>query len=85
MEKRLGVIAVVVENHRENALEVQKILSDYSSVIVGRMGIPDKENDISVISIIVKGENEVISALTGKLGRLSKVSVKSALTSKKCQ
>lgn len=81
MENRLGVVAIVVENDRESAIEIQKILSECSEIIVGRMGIPDKESNISVISLIVKGSVEKISALTGKLGKLYGVSVKSAVTS----
>ena len=45
------------------------------------MGVPDKESGISTISVIVKGTNEEVSALTGRLGTLSDVYVKSALTS----
>ena len=44
------------------------------------MGVPDKENNINAISVIVKGSGEAISALSGKLGKLNGVSVKSALT-----
>lgn len=79
---RIGVIGIVVEGNREVANEVQHILSEYGDIIVGRMGVPDKPNGISVISVIIKGTNEQISALTGKLGRLNDVSVKSALTSR---
>ncbi|HIU82558.1 MAG TPA: CopG family transcriptional regulator [Candidatus Faecicola pullistercoris] len=78
--KRIGVIGIIVKRNRETALEVQKLLSDYGNIIMGRMGVPG-ENGISAISVIVKGTNEEISALTGKLGRLDKVSVKSALIS----
>lgn len=77
---RIGVIGIVVEGNREIAQEVQKILSEYSDIIVGRMGVPDKAHNISVISVIIKGTNEQISALTGKLGKLPDISVKSALT-----
>ena len=47
---------------------------------MGRMGVPDHERDVYVISVIVRGTNEEISALTGKLGRLKNVKVKSAVT-----
>lgn len=79
--KRIGVVAIVIEGNRDVAMEVQKILSENGDIILGRMGIPDREDDISAISLIVKGESERISALTGKLGRLERVNVKSALTS----
>lgn len=80
MEKRLGVVAIVVEGNRGVAVEVQKVLSDFSDIIIGRMGIPDNEKEIAVISLIIKGTVERISALTGKLGRLENISVKSAIT-----
>ncbi len=79
--KRIGVVGIVIEGNRDVAMEVQKILSENGDIILGRMGIPDREDDISAISLIVKGESERISALTGKLGRLERVNVKSALTS----
>lgn len=79
--KRIGVIGIVIVGSREVAKDVQNILSDYGDIIVGRMGIPMPKNDISALSVIVSGENETISALTGKLGRLEHVNVKSTLTS----
>lgn len=77
---RIGVIGIVLKENKELANQVQKILGDYSKIIVGRMGVPDKETSINTISIIVKGKNEEISALAGKLGKLNGLSVKSALT-----
>ena len=79
--KRIGVVGIVIEGNRDVAMEVQKILSENGDIILGRMGIPDREDNISAISLIVKGESERISALTGKIGRLERVNVKSALTS----
>lgn len=79
--KRIGVIGIVISNPHNIAPEVQTILSDFSDIIIGRMGVPIRENNIGTISVIVKGSNERISALTGKLGRLGDVNVKSALTS----
>ena len=53
----------------------------YSSIIIGRMGIPYRKRGISVISIIVEGDTDEIGALTGRLGNLKGVTVKTALTS----
>ena len=79
--KRIGVIGIVIQARTgEIALEVQKILSAFSDVIIGRMGVPAPEEGISAIALIVRGENERISALSGKLGRLENVNVKSALS-----
>lgn len=84
--RRVGVIGIVIQARTpEKAIEVQRILSEYSDIIIGRMGIPVPENGISAISLIVRGENEKISALNGKLGRLSDVNVKSALSTVEIQ
>ena len=77
--KRIGVVGIVVSGDKESVQELQSILSDYADIIVGRMGIPLPDAKISAISLIVKGENERVSALTGKLGRLKDVNIKSAL------
>lgn len=77
--KRIGVVGIVVSGDREAVQTLQCILSEYSDIIVGRMGVPLPENNISAISLIVRGENERVSALTGKLGRLKNINVKSAL------
>ncbi|MCD2346314.1 TM1266 family iron-only hydrogenase system putative regulator [Clostridium guangxiense] len=81
MDKRIAVVGIIVEN-LEMAGEVNKILHTYSSIIVGRMGIPYRERGISVISIIVDGTSDELSAMTGKLGKISGVSVKSAMSKK---
>lgn len=79
MSKRIGVVAIIVE-HKESVELVNRLLSAYGEIIVGRMGVPYKEKNLSVISIIVDGTTDDIGALTGKLGRLTGVAVKSALT-----
>jgi len=79
MEKRVGVVGIVVEN-LESAEDINQILHDYSYVIVGRMGIPYRDRGISVISVIVDGTSDEIGAMTGKLGKVKNVSVKSAMT-----
>jgi putative iron-only hydrogenase system regulator len=60
--------------------DFNSLLHEYSHIIVGRMGIPYKERNISVVSIIVDGTNDEIGALTGRIGQLPQVSVKSVLT-----
>ena len=81
MDKRIGVVGIVVED-LESAGAVNSILHEYSQIIVGRMGIPYREKGISVISLIVDGGMDEISAMTGKLGKINAVSVKSAMTKK---
>ena len=79
MIHRVGVVAIVIED-LSSAPIVNKILHNYSYLIMGRMGIPYKEKGASIISVLVDGSTDAISALTGKLGRIKKVNVKSAIT-----
>jgi putative iron-only hydrogenase system regulator len=81
-EHRLGVVAVFVENRLDTAPKVNEILSEYARILVGRMGIPYRERNLSVIAVIVDGSNDDIGAMTGRLGALPGVSVKSALRKK---
>ncbi|MGM9974763.1 MAG: TM1266 family iron-only hydrogenase system putative regulator [Clostridiaceae bacterium] len=81
METRVGVVAIVLDDINSSPM-VNDILHDHAEIIVGRMGIPYKEKGVSVISIIVDGTTDAISALTGKLGKISGVNVKSAITKK---
>ena len=77
---KIGVIGIIIERDRTVSEIVNKLLSEYGDMICGRMGLPDKERGVFVISVIVRATNEEISALTGKLGRLKNVKVKSAVT-----
>ena len=81
-EERLGFVGLVVED-REQAARINQILSDFSDMIRGRIGVPDKDTGIGVIGLIVEGSNDRIGAMTGKLGNIKGVQVKSALTSVK--
>lgn len=83
VEKRIGVIGIVVDCPEETGSRVSGYISEHSSIVVGRMGIPYRERNVSVIALIVEGTTDQIGALTGKLGNLQGVTVKSALTSKK--
>jgi putative iron-only hydrogenase system regulator len=80
-DKRIGIIGIVITDLNCTA-EVNQIVHEYSSLIIGRMGIPYRERGISVISLIVDGNNDEISAFTGKLGRIDGASVKSMVTKK---
>ena len=79
MDKRIGIVGIVIDD-LTCVEKVNTILHEYSSLIIGRMGIPYRERNVSVISLIVDGSNDEISALTGKLGRISGTSVKSMIT-----
>ncbi len=85
MEKRIGVIGIVIDDPKESSKEVNTILSDFGHIIVGRMGIPYKSRNVAVISLVVDGTNDEIGALTGKLGRIHGVNAKSVLSNKKLE
>ena len=79
MDKRIGIVGIVVEDLR-CADRINTILHEYAYIVVGRMGIPYRERGVSVITLIVDGSNDDISALTGKLGKISGASVRSMVT-----
>ena len=81
-DSRLGVVAAFIENRLETAPKVNQVLSAHGHIIVGRMGIPYRERNLSVLAVIVDGTNDEIGAMTGKLGAIPGVSVKSALRRK---
>ena len=79
MEKRLGFVGIIIENRKENAPKVNDILSGHSELIVARVGLPYREKKCSVITLIVDATTDELGSLTGKLGKLSGISTKSAL------
>ena len=76
-ETRVAVIAVIVDDGN-SAERINDLLHDYSQYIIGRMGIPYRARGINIISIAIDAPMDVISSLSGKLGRLEGVSVKTA-------
>ncbi|MBD3246977.1 MAG: CopG family transcriptional regulator [Candidatus Omnitrophica bacterium] len=83
MEKRLGFVGIIVEDRNRSAARVNAVLSAYGALIAGRMGVPYPERSCSVITLIVDATSDEIGALTGKLGAIDGVSVKSALGKRK--
>lgn len=77
METRIALLAILVEN--ESSVEdLNDILHQYRQYIIGRMGIPYREKQVSIMSIAVDAPQDVISALSGKIGKLPGVSSKTA-------
>ena len=81
-EKRIGFVGIIIEN-REKIQEVNRILTLFGDMIRGRIGVPNQEDHTAVIGLIVEGTNERVGALTGKLGNVPGITVKSALAAKK--
>jgi putative iron-only hydrogenase system regulator len=77
METRVAIIGIIVENP-EQVGALNAILHEYSQYIIGRMGIPYSQRNISIISVAVDAPQTEISALSGKIGRLSGISAKTA-------
>lgn len=75
METRVAVAAIIVEDPDSVNL-LNDLLHEYSQYIIGRMGIPHRERGISIISIAMDAPQDVISAMTGKIGRLKGVTAK---------
>ncbi len=75
METRLAVIGIVI-GKREAAAKLNELLHEYGQYIIGRMGVPYHHKAVSVISVIIDAPQDIINALTGKLGMLADVSAK---------
>jgi len=83
MEKRLGFIGIIIEEREANAAAVNELLGDFGSLIVARMGVPYEKRSCSAITLIVDASTDELGVLTGKLGNLTGVSVKSMLSKTK--
>lgn len=80
LETRVAVMSIIVENS-DNVEQINSLLHDYGDYIIGRMGIPYKKKNINIISIAIDAPQDTISALSGKIGKLDGVSVKTAFSS----
>ena len=75
MSTRVAVIAIVVENP-DSVTAINALLHDASAFVLGRMGVPYRERGISLISVALDAPQDVISALSGRIGALPGVSAK---------
>lgn len=82
MEKRVAVMSIIVENN-DSVEKLNGILHGAGEFIIGRMGIPYREKNVSVISVVIDAPQDLISALTGKIGNLDGVTVKTAYSNVK--
>lgn len=74
-EKRIAVVSILVSD-RSASESINELLSRYGEYILGRMGIPYREKNISVLSVVLDAPVEITNALTGRLGKLENVAVK---------
>lgn len=75
MDTRIALIGIIVTSH-ESIQELNSLLSEYGSYIVGCMGIPYREKQVSIISIVIDAPNDVINSLSGKIGMLPGLNTK---------
>ena len=78
-ENRVAVISIIVED-RAVSPQINSLLSAYGDYIVGRMGVPYKQKNISVMCVITDAPAEVLNTLTGKIGQLSGVTAKTLMS-----
>ena len=80
MSTRLGFVGILIEDRHTAAPQVNAVLSEFAGMIVARTGLPYEKRGVSIITLIVEATTDQVGALTGRLGRISGVSVKSALS-----
>lgn len=83
METRVAVMSIIVENS-DTVEKLNSILHDYGEYIIGRMGIPYRKRGINIISIALDAPQNTIAALSGKIGSLTGISVKTAYSGVSC-
>lgn len=81
MERRIAVIGIIVEN-TDSVEKLNSMFHSYGDFIIGRMGLPYRERNLSIVSIAVDAPQDTVSELTGKIGKLDGISVKTAYSNK---
>ncbi len=76
-ETRVAVMGIIVED-TQSVEPLNALLHEYARYIIGRMGVPYREKGISILSVALDAPQDSISALSGKIGKLKGVSVKTA-------
>ncbi|EHG27007.1 hypothetical protein HMPREF1083_05506 [[Clostridium] clostridioforme 90A6] len=75
MQTRIAVIGIIVEN-KDSVESVNGLLHQYGQYIIGRLGLPYEKKKVNIISVVVDAPQDIISALSGKLGRLQGINSK---------
>ncbi|OGV69133.1 MAG: CopG family transcriptional regulator [Lentisphaerae bacterium RIFOXYA12_FULL_48_11] len=82
MEKRVGFIGIIISDRKNAAEKVNSILSEFGAIIVARTGIPYHTRNVCVITLVVDATTDEIGSLTGRLGTIKGVTVKSGVSRK---
>jgi len=80
MERRIGFVGIIVERRETAGAEVNRALADNAELILARVGLPGRERAVSVITLVVDATTDELGRLTGRLGQIAGVSVKSGLS-----
>ena len=80
MDSRVAVMSIIIDN-LDAVEQVNAVLHEYGEFIIGRMGIPYRQRKISIISIALDAPQDTISALSGRIGKMEGVSVKTSFSS----
>ena len=79
MPKRIGTVTIIITDRIDQSVRVNEILSKHAEIIIGRMGLPYSLKKISIICLIVNGSTDQLGSLTGQLGSIEGVQVKSVM------
>ena len=80
MQTRLGFVGLIIEDRESNAAYVNSLLTEFGGIILARTGVPCPERNCSAITLVIDATTDQLGSLTGRLGRISGVSVKSMLS-----
>ena len=83
MDSRIALLGIIVED-LSSSERINELLHEYRQYIVGRMGIPYRQQELAIISVVLDAPPDVISTLSGRIGQLPKVSVKAVYTKTGC-
>jgi len=81
-QKRLGFVGIIIDNREKCSGIVNDVLSEYAELIMARTGLPNAKGNTSVITLVIDSTTDELGVLTGKLGNIPGVSVKSGLAKK---
>ena len=82
MDTRIALIGIIVESE-DSVEQLNKLLHEYGEYIIGRMGIPYRKKEINIISVAIDAPQDIINALSGKIGRLNGISAKTVYSNVK--
>jgi putative iron-only hydrogenase system regulator len=77
--KRLGFVGIIIDDREKSAGIVNGVLSEHSEIILARTGLPKAKGNTSVITLVIDATTDELGVLTGKLGNIPGISVKSGL------